>query len=135
VSDQRVPAHTDDGLLAILADAARTGRQPNRSELDGCRRFGTRAAGAGIPVRTVVAGHLSAAERALAGLPGIADAASAADARTAARSVLAALHRALAAVLDGYEDSHRLAARVAEVARRACVGAWPLCRGGPVPTA
>jgi hypothetical protein len=116
----RIPDGTDppDGLTSILADAARTGRQPQRAELDACRRHGARAAAGGIPVRAVVAGHLAAAERAFAGLPGIADAASATDARTAAGSVLAALHRTLGAVLDGYDHAQRDAARSLDDAQR-----------------
>jgi hypothetical protein len=119
-------------LVAILAAAARTGRQPRRADLAACRKAGAAAGAAGTPVRAVVAGHLAAVERAFAGLPGIADAAGASQARTAARSVLAAVRRTLVAVLDGYEDSQRAAARELDDERRAFVDDLLYGRGDPV---
>jgi hypothetical protein len=121
-----------DGLVAILADAAHTGRRPRRAELDRCRRLGAEAGARGIPVRVVVAAHLAAVERAFAGLPGIADAATASQTRTAARSVLTALNRTLAAVLDGYGDAHLVAARTLDDARREFVDDLLYGRGDPV---
>jgi hypothetical protein len=136
VSERQAGANADtgdiDGLVAILADAARTGRQPGRAELERCRRWGTEAAASGIPVRSVVSGHLAAVEQAFGGLPGVADAASAAQARTATRSVLAALHRAVSAVLEGYEDSQRAAAREQDRSRREFLDDLLYGRGDPV---
>jgi len=126
------PEPTDDPLAAILAEAARTGRQPRRAELDRCRQVGADAGARGVPIRTLVAGHLAAGERVFAGLPGIADAASASDARAATRSMLSALHRTLDAVLDGYEDSQRLAVHATAEARREFLDDLLYGRGDPV---
>lgn len=122
----------DDAFLTVLADAARTGRQPRRAELERCHRVGVAAASRGVPVRALVASHLTAAERMIASLPGVADAPSASDARTATRAVLTALRRALDAVLDGYEDSQRDAVRADDAARREFIDDLLYGRGDPV---
>lgn len=122
----------DDPVGAVLAGAARTGRLPRRADLERCRRLGADAAARGIPARAVVSEHLATAERTIAGLPGIADAATVPDARTATRAVLAALHRALDAVLDGYEDAQRVAARSESDARREFLDDLLYGRGDPV---
>jgi sugar diacid utilization regulator len=118
-------------LIAILEGAARTGRQPHRAELDRCRQVGADAAAKGIPVRDLVAAHLAAAERAFTGLPGVADAAVAGDARRAGHRALTALSRVVDAILDGYEDSQRLAATRDDEARREFVDDLLYGRGDP----
>jgi GGDEF-like domain/PucR C-terminal helix-turn-helix domain len=126
-------ATVDTGcVVTLLAAAAGTGRQPGRADLDACRRLGADAGSAGVPVAEVTAAVLAAAERAFARLPGVADAATANAARAAGRAVLAALHRALAAVLDGYEDAQRAAARQADDSRRRFVDDLLYGRGDPV---
>jgi sugar diacid utilization regulator len=118
-------------LAAILAGAARTGRQPRRAELDRCRQIGADAAVKGIPVSDLVGAHLAATGRAFAGLPGVSDAASASEARRAAHGVLTALSRVVGAVLEGYEDSQRLAASRDDDARREFVDDLLYGRGDP----
>jgi sugar diacid utilization regulator len=118
----------DEALLAVLAAAARTGRQPRRADLERCHRVGAAAAARGVPVRALVASHLTAAEQAIA----MVAAATASDARTATRAVLVALRHALDAVLDGYEDSQRDAVRTDTAARREFLDDLLYGRGDPV---
>jgi sugar diacid utilization regulator len=121
-----------DGLVAVVADAARTGRQPGRAALERCRRLGAAAGADGAPVRAVIVDQLALVSGAFGDLPGVADAATASQARVAGQAVVEALRRALAAVLDGYEEAQRLAARRDDVARREFVDDLLLGRADPV---
>ncbi|QYC44086.1 Purine catabolism regulatory protein [Nonomuraea coxensis DSM 45129] len=87
-----------DGCRRILAEAAGTGRAPDRRALDACRAAGARAAELGVPLRSLVDDALAAAE----GLP----------------PVLPALRRAVSALMEGYEQAQRAAIRDEEAARR-----------------
>src|SRR5690606_2954335 len=102
----RVPAELLDGHLRTLRQAAATGRLPGRDELDAYRDGGRRAAELGVPLRGLVDAALAAAEG-LTGSPVL--------------PVLPALRKAVAALMDGYEQAQLAALREAESERRAFV--------------
>ncbi|MER7365765.1 PucR family transcriptional regulator [Nonomuraea wenchangensis] len=87
-----------DPCRRILAEAAGTGRAPDRQALDSCRAAGVRAAELGVPLRSLVDDALAVAE----GLP----------------PVLPALRRAVSALMEGYEQAQLAAIRDEEEARR-----------------
>ncbi|TXK39034.1 CdaR family transcriptional regulator [Nonomuraea sp. C10] len=99
----RVPAELLGGHLRTLREAAGTGRLLGRDELDAYRAGGRRAAELGVPLRHLVDAALAAAD----GL--------------AAPSVLPALRKAVAALMEGYEKAQLAALREAERERRAFV--------------
>jgi sugar diacid utilization regulator len=85
-----------------------------------------------MTVRDAIAARLAAAERAFGELPGLAGAATAGAARSAAGAVLSALHQGLLAVLDGYAGAQRDAARQQDTERRAFADDLLYGRGDPV---
>lgn len=122
----------ESGLVELLAAVTRTGRAPDRAALDRCRAFGARAAAAELPVPALVGDYLRAAQRAFAGLPGIADADSVGAVRAAGTALLGALDRTLGAVLDGYDNAQYAAATDQDDARRAFLDDLLYGRGDPV---
>jgi sugar diacid utilization regulator len=106
VSGQGIPDEFVDGFVAIVADAAATGRRLTRDELGSRRALGERAAEAGHGLRALVGAHLAAAR-----------------AHTFARSatldgVLTAVEQGVDAFAEGYERAQRVAVRREEAARR-----------------
>ncbi|OIV38206.1 regulator [Mangrovactinospora gilvigrisea] len=104
--------------LDLLARVSRTGRRPRRDELEELRLLGERAAESGLGLRELIGGQLRSARAAWPELPGIAGAATAAEARRAGGDVLAALDAAVEAVVTGYQRAQRLAAHREETERR-----------------
>ncbi|MGW5157689.1 PucR family transcriptional regulator [Nonomuraea wenchangensis] len=98
VSASEVRGGLLDACRRILAEAAGTGRAPDRRALDPCRAAGVRAAELGVPLRALVDDALAAAD----GLP----------------PVLPALRRAVSALMEGYEQAQLAAIRDEEEARR-----------------
>ncbi|MDF5758683.1 helix-turn-helix domain-containing protein [Spongiactinospora sp. TRM90649] len=98
-----VPAELLRGHLTALAQAAATGRLPDRRALDDCRASGGRAAEQGVAMHVLVEAALLAAEL----VPEL-----------AAESTLPALRRTVSALLSGYRDAQRDALRREEDARR-----------------
>lgn len=96
----RVPADLLGGHLHVLADAAASGRLPDRAALDDYRAAGARAAVLGVSLRALVDAALSTAER------------------TADAAVLPALRKAVSALMEGYEEAQLEAIRHEEGARR-----------------
>ncbi|MFF3905912.1 PucR family transcriptional regulator [Streptomyces sp. NPDC001848] len=94
------------GYTRLLADVAATGRRLTRDEIDTRRTLGERAADAGVGLRALVSGHLTATRTAWPGTPGT------------AHGVLAAVEQAIDAFTEGYERAQRLAVRQEEAARR-----------------
>lgn len=86
----------------------------------------------GIPLRDTITDHLAAARQAFAGLPGIADAATASQARASAQAVLAVLERSVAALLDGYADAQNEAVREQDEAWREFLNDLLSGHGDPV---
>lgn len=116
-----VPAEFLAGFPESLADISMTGRALTRAERESRRALGEQAADAGIGLRELTAGHLSAARRAWLHLPGVAGARDAADLRRTGAAVLAALEAGVAALAEGHARAQRHAVRRAEAARRAFV--------------
>lgn len=129
--DKQIHADCQE-FLKQLGDAARTGLLPGQGELERCRRSGAEAAARGIPLRDTLTDHLSAAQQAFAGLPGIADAATASQARASAQAVLAALQRSITALLDGYADAQDDAVREQDNAWREFLNDLLSGHGDPV---
>ncbi|NRQ32807.1 PucR family transcriptional regulator [Nonomuraea sp. NN258] len=100
MTSPRMPADLLGGHLHALAQAAATGRMPDRKALDDYRAAGATAAELGVPLRALV------------------DAALAAGEGTAGPGVLAALRRAVSALMEGYEQAQLAAIRGEETARR-----------------
>ncbi|WP_336210145.1 PucR family transcriptional regulator [Nonomuraea sp. LPB2021202275-12-8] len=94
------PAELLGGHLSTLRQAARTGRLPERAEVDAYRAAGTRAAELGLPLRALVDAALAAAD----GLAGPA--------------VLPALRKAVSALMEGYDQAQLAAIRGADAERR-----------------
>ncbi|WP_310914167.1 PucR family transcriptional regulator [Lipingzhangella rawalii] len=113
-----MPAEYLAGLVEILAAASRSGRQPTSTELDHHRTQGARAAENGHSLRTLLDLYLHAAEIGWDQLPGISDAATATQARSATAAALTALRRATGAACAGYEGAGADIAAVAETARQ-----------------
>lgn len=93
-----MPAGLLGGHRQVLAGCAATGRLPDRAALDAYRSAGARAAELGVPLRVLVDGAFGAAD----GLP----------------PVLPALRKAVAALMEGYEQAQLAAIRSEESARR-----------------
>jgi sugar diacid utilization regulator len=101
-------------FVELLTAAATTGRCPRGDELDAPRAAAMRAAEKGVPLRRLIEACLAAAEHVFDRVP----AATASQARTAGRSVLAAANRAMGAVVEGYEKAQQLAISRDEAGRR-----------------
>ncbi len=104
--------------LALLADAATTGRKPIPSELDAVGLLGRRAAQLGVSAGSAVQLYLSAARRLWGELPTMIRARDSAAVRAAADAVLYVVDAAVAALVEGYTDARRQMARWEETQRR-----------------
>ncbi|MEU7749474.1 helix-turn-helix domain-containing protein [Nonomuraea sp. NPDC049158] len=98
----KVPADLLGGHLDVLAEAAVTGRLPDRPVLDHYRAVGIEAAELGIPLRSLIDAALALES---AGPEGSA-------------AVLSALRRLVAALMEGYEQAQLAAIRGETSARR-----------------
>lgn len=112
------PAEHLAALVGTLADASRSGRQPDAGELDEYRLQGANAAENDVPLRSLVELYLQATELAWEHLPGVATAVTSTQARTAGSAALTALRRATLAACSGYEGARDDAAAAAESARQ-----------------
>src|SRR6185312_6851092 len=88
--------------LTLLADAATTGRRPDRSELDAVGLLGRRAAELGIAPGSAVQLYLSAARRVWAELPLVIRERDNRAVRAAADAVLFVVDAAVANLVEGY---------------------------------
>jgi sugar diacid utilization regulator len=109
------------GYLALLADAATTGRSPKRSEIKAVRQQGRLAAEAGVPVGRGVDLYLSAARRVWAELPAVIRKRDSKAVRAAAEAVLQVVDEAVAAFADGHAEAGRELVRREEALRRELV--------------
>lgn len=116
-----VPAEFLAGFPETLAEISRSCRTLTRAERESRRVLGEHAADAGIGLRELTAGHLAAARRAWAALPGVAGARDAAELRRVGGAVLGALEAGIGALAEGHARAQRHAVRRAEAARRAFV--------------
>ncbi|MFI0937627.1 PucR family transcriptional regulator [Streptomyces sp. NPDC021020] len=116
-----VPAEFLAGFSEALADVSLSCRTLTRAERESRRVLGEQAADAGIGLRELTAGHLAAARRAWATLPGVTGARDPGDLRRTGAAVLAALEAGVHALAEGHARAQRHAVRRAEAERRAFV--------------
>lgn len=116
-----VPVELLGDYLPLLADAAASGRRPERAELEAVGRLGRRAAEQGISAGRVVQLYLSAARRLWQELPQVSRSRDSEAVRTAASAVLHVVDDAVATLAEGYAVARRDLVRREEVLRRELV--------------
>lgn len=128
-ADTHAPVELLGEYLDILADAALSGRRPQRDELDAVRRRGRSAAEQGIDANQAVDLYLSAAWRLWQSLPTIVKSPREREAvRTAAEAVLRVITDAVEVLVEGHQAARRQMIRHEESDRRELVD--DLLRGG-----
>ncbi|GIF01042.1 PucR family transcriptional regulator [Paractinoplanes rishiriensis] len=113
-----VPVALLGDYLPLLADAATTGRKPQRAELDAVEALGRQAAEQGISAGRVVQLYLSAARRLWHELPTVARSRDSEVVRAAAAAVLQVVDDAVATLAEGYAVARRDLVRREETLRR-----------------
>jgi sugar diacid utilization regulator len=116
-----VPVELLGDYLALLVDAAVTGRRPRRAELDALGLLGRQAAEQGISAGRSVQLYLSAARRLWQELPTVARSRDSEVVRAAAAAVLQVVDQAVATLAEGYAVARRDLVRREEGARRELV--------------
>jgi sugar diacid utilization regulator len=104
--------------LLMLAEAAISGRRPDRSELAAVRLLGRRAAETGVSAGHGVNLYLSAARRVWDELPAVVRIRNSAAVRAAAEAVLQVVEDAVAAFAEGHGEAGRELVRREETQRR-----------------
>ncbi|MFG1812219.1 PucR family transcriptional regulator [Kribbella sp. NPDC049174] len=127
--DSHAPIELLVEYLSLLADAAISGRRPQEHELAIVRELGRRAAEQGIPAGRVVDLYLSAAWRMWRDLPDVVPYRDRDTVRASAQSVLQAVGRAIAILVDSYQAATKQLIRQEESLRRELVD--DLLRGDP----
>lgn len=112
------PAELLGGYLGLLADAALTGRRPQRHELSDVRALGCQAAERGVGASRVVDLFLSAAWRLWSDLPSEVRKRDPDAAAAAAAAVLRVVGDAVAVLVEGHQAERRLMVRREESMRR-----------------
>ncbi|GAY08221.1 CdaR family transcriptional regulator [Pseudonocardia sp. N23] len=113
-----VPVELLGGFLSVLAQAATSGRRPERAELDAVGHNGRRAAELGVSAGHAVQLYLSAAWRLWRELPRVVRFPDSATTATAAEAVMRAVDRAVASLAEGYTAARRDMMRSEETLRR-----------------
>ncbi|WP_370588813.1 PucR family transcriptional regulator [Pseudonocardia sp. C8] len=113
-----VPPELLGDFLRVLADAATSGRRPDRAELEAVGRNGRRAAELGVSAGNAVQLYLSAAWRLWRELPSTMRFPDTAGTANAAEAVLRTLDLAVAGLADGYTAARRDMVRSEETLRR-----------------
>jgi hypothetical protein len=113
-----VPVTLLGDYLPMLADAAITGRKPQRAELDAVEALGRKAAEQGISAGRVVQLYLSAARRLWQDLPEVVRSRDREAVRAAAAAVLQVVDDAVATLAEGYAVARRDLVRREETLRR-----------------
>jgi hypothetical protein len=116
--DVGVPAELLGEYLTLLADAAVSGRRPQRGELDAVAEQGRRAAQTGVSAGSVVQLYLSAARLMWTRLPIVVRSSDSEVVRTATDAVLFVVDAAVARLAQGYTDARRQQVRWEENQRR-----------------
>ncbi|HLT11487.1 MAG TPA: helix-turn-helix domain-containing protein [Micromonosporaceae bacterium] len=114
-----VPVELLGDYLALLADAAATGRRPKRSELEAVGVLGRKAAEQGVSAGRAVRLYLSAARRLWQELPMVSRGRG--EVRAAAEAVLQVVDEAVATLAEGYAVARRDLVRREEALRRELV--------------
>ena len=117
-SDASVPVELLGEYLGLLADAAVTGRRPDREDLALVATYGRRAAMKGVAPGQAVNLYLSAAWRLWRELPLGERGSDSEVVRTAADAVLQVLGEAVGVFVDGYQEERRESIRREESLRR-----------------
>lgn len=113
-----IPVELLGDYLSLLADAAATGRKPERAELDAVGLLGRRAAELGVSAGNAVQLYLSASWRLWRELPAVARSQDSAAVSRAAEAVLRAVDRAVASLAEGYTAARREMVQREETQRR-----------------
>lgn len=118
-ADADVPLELLGEYLVILADAALTGRRPEKRELAAVRRLGRRAAEQGVDANQAVDLYLSAAWRLWQQIPTLLSSPREREAvRAAAETVLRVITDAVEVLVEGHQAARRQMIRQEESARR-----------------
>ena len=117
-AETRAPAELLGQYLILLADAAVTGRKPQRRELAAVRHLGGQAAELGIGAERVVDLYLSAAWRLWRAIPTEVRSRNRDAVFTAAEAVLRVVDAAVAVLVEGHEAERRYMIRREESLRR-----------------
>jgi sugar diacid utilization regulator len=104
--------------LTILADAAVSGRRPQKRELEAVRELGRRAAEQGVSAGQAVDLYLSAAWRLWRELPMVVRTRDRHKVRAAAEAVLRVIDDAVEVLVDGHQQARRDMVRREEALRR-----------------
>lgn len=113
-----VPVELLGDYLSLLADAAVSGRKPQRTELDAVSQLGRRAAEAGVTAGDAVQLYVSAAWRLWRELPTVVRSTDSETVRAAAEAVLRVVDGAVASLAEGYTAARREMMRREETLRR-----------------
>ena len=113
-----VPVELLGDYLPLLADAAVSGRRPERAELEAVGLLGRQAAEQGISAGRAVQLYLSAARRLWQDLPIVVRSRDRDAVRAAAAAVLQVIDGAVATLADGYAVARRALVRREETLRR-----------------
>src|SRR5215217_1993029 len=117
-ADADAPIELLGEYLNILADAALSGRRPERRELAAVRRLGQRAAEQGVDANQAVDLYLSAAWRLWQEIPMIVRSRDRDKVRAAAEAVLRVINDAVEVLVEGHQAARRQMIRQEESARR-----------------
>ncbi|HJQ87210.1 MAG TPA: helix-turn-helix domain-containing protein [Propionibacteriaceae bacterium] len=117
-ADANAPIELLGEYLNILADAALSGRRPEKRELAAVRRLGRRAAEQGVDANQAVDLYLSAAWRLWQEIPMIVRSRDRDKVRAAAEAVLRVINDAVEVLVEGHQAARRQMIRQEESARR-----------------
>src|SRR5215213_2399058 len=117
-ADANAPIELLGEYLNILADAALSGRRPEKRELAAVRRLGRRAAEQGVDANQAVDLYLSAAWRLWQEIPMIVRSRDRDKVRAAAEAVLRVVNDAVEVLVEGHQAARRQMIRQEESARR-----------------
>jgi hypothetical protein len=117
-ADANAPIELLGEYLSILADAALSGRRPEKRELESVRRLGRRAAEQGVDANQAVDLYLSAAWRLWQEIPMIVRSRDREKVRAAAEAVLRVINDAVEVLVEGHQAARRQMIRQEESARR-----------------
>jgi sugar diacid utilization regulator len=117
-ADANAPIELLGEYLNILAEAALSGRRPEKRELAAVRRLGRRAAEQGVDANQAVDLYLSAAWRLWQEIPMIVRSRDRDKVRAAAEAVLRVINDAVEVLVEGHQAARRQMIRQEESARR-----------------
>jgi hypothetical protein len=117
-ADADAPIELLGEYLNILADAALSGRRPEKRVLAAVRRLGQRAAEQGVDANQAVDLYLSAAWRLWQEIPMIVRSRDRDKVRAAAEAVLRVINDAVEVLVEGHQAARRQMIRQEESARR-----------------